>query len=228
MSRGSSVTLTPRLLCATMPTLTLGRAESWAPLLTSAAEEFGITPPAHVAMWLAQAAHESGELRRLVESLDYRAERMIQVWPARFGHGPLATEETRARGRTLAASLAHLPEALAEHVYGGRMGNRPQGSGDGWRFRGRGIFMLTGAAVYRRAELALRLPLIDRPDLAAEPERAARIAGWFWRDRRLARYAEDLKACTRALNGGTTGLAERGRYWRRCRAALGLPAESAA
>jgi putative chitinase len=227
------VTLTPTVLRSTMPTLTEGRAATWAPCLTAAASEFGIDTPGRLAMWLAHLAVESGELRRLVENLSYSAGRMIVVWPSRFGHQKPAPGERseavakrRATGRALAERLAHKPEELAEHVYGMRADLGNTKPGDGWLFRGRGAIMTTGGSNYRRTGQGLGLDLETYPDLLQEIETAARAAGWFWQDRSLNRYADagDLRGGTRRVNGGLTGLAERESYWRRCRLALGLSA----
>src|SRR5258708_5019421 len=90
-----------------------------------------IVTDVRIAAFLAQAAHESAELTHLEENLNYPAEALVRMWPKRF------TAET-------AAACARQPEAIANRVYADRLGNGPPESGDGWTYRGRGIFQLTG------------------------------------------------------------------------------------
>lgn len=96
--------------------------------------------------------------------------------------------------------------------------------GDGYLYRGRGLIHLTGRNNYQRAGQALGLPLVERPELAAEPEHAARIACWYWNSRGLSRAAlrDDLEQVTRGVNGGVNGLADRAAWLARAKAALEL------
>lgn len=96
--------------------------------------------------------------------------------------------------------------------------------GDGYLFRGRGLIHLTGRNNYSRAGTALNLPLVDRPELAAEPEHAARIACWYWNSRGIGKAAlrDQLETVTRAVNGGLNGLADRAAWLARAKAALEL------
>lgn len=151
---------------------------------------------------LAQIGHESAGLLRLEENLHYRPERLCAVWPARF---PTPEE---------AAGVAGNPAALAERVYGGRLGNGPEGSGDGWRFRGRGYIQVTGRANYARLGRAAGLDLEAEPELACAPEHALAVALAFWTWKGLDALADrdDLVAVTRRINGGSHGLADR-RAW---------------
>ena len=99
------------------------------------------------------------------------------------------------------------PQELARLMYGGRMGN--DDAGDGYLYRGRGYVMLTGEENYRDAGEGVDLDLVANPGLAAEPEHAARIAVWYWRERVPAEDRDDVSAATVAINGGTNGLADR-------------------
>lgn len=186
---------------------------TWADHLSAAADCYGIDTADRAAMWLAQLAHESAGLTILQESLSYRsAERIAAVWPSRF------TVET-------AGSYVRAPQRLANAVYARRMGNGDAASGDGWRYRGRGLIQLTGRDTYRACGAAIGLPLLDEPDLLLQPGPAALSASWYWQSRRLNRFADagDIAGCTRAINGGLTGLADRQSLWRRARMAWGLP-----
>jgi putative chitinase len=170
---------------------------------------FGIATPLRKAHFMAQVAHESGGFERLVENLNYSAKRIRQLGLA---------SRAGSRWRSLvprAASLGNRPEAFAEAVYGGRLGNRPEGSGDGWRFRGRGYIQITGRTNYAAASEALfgDDSLVREPELAALPENAIRIAAWFWQSRNCNRLADDddIISITKAINGGLNGLADRAR-----------------
>ncbi len=203
--------LSTSILRAIMPSCSAARATLFLPLLAAAMEEFGISTRLRQAAFLAQAGHESGALGRLVENLNYSAAGLLSTWPSRF------TAES-------AAAYARQPERIANRVYGGRGGNGDEGSGDGWRFRGRGVFQLTFRDNYSRAGQALGLPLEDEPELVATPPVACRTAGRYWRDQDLNSPADsgDMETVTRRINGGLTGLADRLAYYVRAKAALGL------
>lgn len=167
--------------------------------LNAAAERFGIDTPLRLAHWLGQMHHESGGFLRTVENLNYSAQRLTEVW-----HGRFPTLES-------AQPYAGNPEALANKVYAGRMGNTQPG--DGYRFRGRGWKMLTGRDNYQRAGQGLGMLLTEDPDLVAKPLGAAMTAGWFWdrHDLNELADADDIEAITRVINGGQIGLEDRKR-----------------
>jgi len=145
------------------------------PALNRAMARFRIESPVRVAAFLAQVGHESGQLRNLVEKLNYSAEALVRTWPSRF------TAES-------AAACARQPEKIANIVYSGRMGNnRP---GDGWRYRGRGLIQLTGRANYVAAGAGLALPLEEKPELLEQPEHAALSAAWWWSTHGLNELAD--------------------------------------
>ncbi|UVM53476.1 glycoside hydrolase family 19 protein [Pseudomonas sp. B21-012] len=145
------------------------------PALNRAMARYKIDSPVRVAAFLAQVGHESGQLRNLVENLNYSAEALVRTWPSRF---------TAAS----AAACARQPEKIANNVYSGRMGNtRP---GDGWRYRGRGLIQLTGRSNYVAAGAGLALPLEDNPELLEQPEHAAMSAAWWWSTHGLNELAD--------------------------------------
>lgn len=187
--------------------------------INRAAARFNITSPVRLAAFLAQVGHESGELTRLLENLNYSAPALASTWPARFAEDPQARVKTP---NGLALRLQRQPEAIANAVYGGRMGNGPAASGDGWRFRGRGLIQLTGRANYAAAGADLGLDLVAHPELLEQPEHAAMAAAWFWASRGLNDLADrgDFEGITRRINGGLTGLAERRALWERAKAVL--------
>lgn len=179
--------------------------------LNAAAHRFGIDQPLELAHWLAQCAHESGGFTRLVENLNYSGEGLRSTWPKRFP------------GQT-ADAYARQPERIANRVYADRLGNGPEASGDGWRYRGRGIIQLTGRDNYARTSRALYSDdrLVERPELLQEPGPAALSAGFYWQSRDIGRLAllDDVTAVTRAVNGGTHGLLDRERWLKLARAVL--------
>lgn len=181
--------------------------------LNQALARWDITTDARIAPFLAQAAHESLELTRLEESLHYTAGRMMEIWPSRFPD--LASAWPYHRN----------PERLANKVYADRLGNGNEASGDGWLYRGRGIFQLTGRANYRAASIAVAGDadtLLLNPELAATPEYSCAIAGWFWATRGCNELADndDFVEITRRINGGVVGLTERVALWHRALTAL--------
>ena len=168
-----------------------------------------ITTPLRLAHFLAQVATETGGLARLEEGLSYSAERLCKVWPARFP--------------TLAAAkpYARNPMALAEKVYGGRLGNgRP---GDGWRYRGGGALQTTGRTNYRAAGFETDPDRLRTPG----PALAAALTYWADHDCNALADADDVEALRRRVNGGTIGLSECRAYLAKAKAALRvIPAQA--
>ena len=141
----------------------------------------------------AQTSHESGGYTMLSENLNYKAATLAACWPNRFAVLGADKKPVKENGKlvptAVANSIAGKPELIANLVYSSRMGNGPAESGEGWKFRGRGLKQLTGKDNYARCGAALGLDLISNPDLLLEPMAAARSAGWFWhaKDRKSTR-----------------------------------------
>ena len=173
-------------------------AEKWAIPLQFVCDKYEINTPERVAGFLAQVGHESGGLRFTVENLNYRADALTRVWPSRFPPG-------------IAESYAMQPEKIANRAYADRMGNGNEASGDGWKYRGRGLIQLTGADNYADFSLSADNEALSDPDSVAEPELAALSAGWFWSRNGLNALADakDIVGMTRRVNGGTNGLDDR-------------------
>lgn len=164
-----------------------------------------------LAAFLAQVGHESASFSRTVENLNYSAEGLLATWPSRFT-------------RDLAAKLARKPEQIANHVYGGRLGNR--NLGDGWRYRGRGLIQVTGLVNYQGITETLAEKVADVPNFALYPELlespkwAALSAGAYWDDHELNELADRgaFDQITTRINGGQVGKADRrARYARAMR-----------
>jgi putative chitinase len=160
---------------------------------------FGIDTPKKIAHFLAQASHESGGFRIAVENMNYTAKRLMQVWPKRF-----PTLEK-------AAQFAGNPQKLGNFVYANRMGNGPPESGDGFRYRGRGLLQLTGRNMYRGVGKTTGLPLEDHPELAEHFEEALKIAAGAWKFDGVDKLSENasVEQYTQKINGGQIGINER-------------------
>lgn len=200
-------------------------ADAWWPHIKAAADEFQIVDVQECSAWLANAAHESAHFTKFVEGLNYRWDALLKQWPKRFDPktaiavGRVDKLETRpgALGVTWNGTFypttkhAANQEQIANIAYGNRMGNTKPG--DGWKFRGRGLFQLTFYSNYLNYSSYVKQPVImEQPELVALPEHAARSAGWFWKvDRKLhdVLMQRGCEAACVAINGGTNGLQER-------------------
>jgi len=151
--------------------------------------------------FIAQIAHESGGLTRLIESFAYRD-------PARLDD-LFSAVKGKADG---AGFIKGGPDAIANRVYGGRLGNGDEASGDGAKYKGRGWIQLTGKDNYARAEKYSGIPLVKEPGLAGRIKEASIIAAHYWRWNQINIEADegDLEGVTRKVNGNAmAGLADR-------------------
>jgi len=154
----------------------------------------GILDPRKLSNFMGQMHHESAGFSRLEENLNYSPERLMTVFKGRFK----SIEDARA-------VAAGGPKAIAQRVYGGRMGNDKDG--DGYKYRGRGHIQLTGKENYAAASKDLGVDLLNNPDLAADPSVAAKVAVWYWNKRVAGRGMDKtVKDSRRAINGGLNGL----------------------
>jgi putative chitinase len=166
---------------------------------------FHIDTPRQQAAFLAQCGHESGNFTKLEEDLRYRGATLFKMFPKTpkrpWGFVDLA-EATKYQGH---------PERIASRIYGGRMGNRDEASGDGWLYRGSGNMQLTGAANFYHAGKALGVDFVKNPDLVRTPEWGLKTAGWYWSTHKCNQLAEksDWVGLTKAVNGGLIGYDDR-------------------
>lgn len=178
----------------------LGGPDSWYEALVEALPQYDINTVERVAAFIAQCAHESGGFSVLEENLRYKAATLTKLWPQRFPPG-------------VAEQYAGQPEKIANKTYGGRMGNGPEESGEGFKYRGRGILQLTGKDNYKACSQTLFQDntLLDDPDLLLDPYYAVHSACWFWNKNKLNQFADagDLTTLTKRINGGTIGLEDR-------------------
>lgn len=166
--------------------------------INAACAKFNITTKLQLAAFIAQVGHESGRLATTVENLSYSADGLVKTWPSRF---TAATAPSYARNQ----------EKIANKVYADRMGNSSESSGDGWKYRGRGLIQVTGKSNYDAYSQASGFNAVGSPDALAEATHAAMSAGWFWNSKGLNAYADrsDFTSITKRINGGTNGQADR-------------------
>jgi len=189
------VAFTPSEL-ASICAATVQDAARFVTFLNEAMNYYDIDKPCRIAMFLAQISYESRRLSRTEENLAYSSKRLMEVWPSRFP--------------TLESTYGYVmnPKALANKVYGGRLGNTLPNSG--WMYRGRGLKQLTGYANYKAAELGLGLRFTGNEENAgkvAAPRGAAWSAAWFWAANQLNDVADrgDFRRSTLIINGALTG-----------------------
>lgn len=169
-------------------------AKPFAPFFDRACAEFGIIEPMDRAHLAAQCAHESNGFKTLVENLNYSAKALLDTWPKRF------TKDE-------AEQFARQPERIANRVYANRMGNGPESSGDGWKFRGHGLIQTTGAKNIGAVSRALFVDdrLLKNPELLTDPETACRAAAFYWRENGLSKWAiaDNIEAVSGIVNTGS-------------------------
>jgi putative chitinase len=165
-------------------------------------DTFGVNTSLRLAHFLAQCGHESGGFKLTQENLNYSAKGLMGIFKKYF--------PTQA----LADAYARKPEKIANRVYGGRMGNGLEASGEGYKFRGRGYIQLTGKQNYTAFDLAVEDDILANPDLVST-KHALASAAWFWKKNGLnliadtGSSAEVVTKITKRVNGGTIGLPDR-------------------
>jgi putative chitinase len=163
-------------------------------------EKYDINSKERIAAFLANAIHETGGLRAFEENLNYSEKGLLATFSRRI------TKEE-------AVELARKPEQIANKVYGGRNGNKDVG--DGWKYRGRGIFQTTFKDNYSKVSKALGKDFVNNPELLSKPPYAALSAGVYWNSNNLNVLADkgDILGITKKINGGTNGLEDRIKYY---------------
>ncbi len=177
----------------------LERAQLWLPAINATSLVFDISTAQRMAAFLAQVAYESDHFAALSENLNYTAQGLLRTFPHAFPTTELADE------------YAHQPERIANRVYANRYGNGDEASGDGWKYRGRGLIQITFKDNYHECGDALKLDLIGNPAYLIRVQTAADSAGWYWYSRHCNALADagQFGAITREINGGENGLSGR-------------------
>jgi putative chitinase len=176
-------------------------------------QNFGVNTPLRLAHFLAQCGHESGGFRLTQENLNYSAKGLMGIFKKYF--------PTQA----LADAYARKPEKIANRVYGNRMGNGAEATGEGFKFRGRGYIQLTGKSNYAAFDLAVEDDILANPDLVST-KHALASAAWFWKKNGLnliadtGSSAEVVTKITKRVNGGTIGLPDRIKHFKEYHALL--------
>jgi len=185
--------------------------DQWHDALSQLLPDYGIDTPARVASFLAQCAHESGGFTALKENLNYRAVTLRRVFPKYFPDDDIAN------------AYAGKQEMIANRVYGGRMGNGDEHSGDGFRYCGRGLIQLTGKDNYQAFADSIETAVEDVPEYLATFEGAVQSACWFWESNNLNQFADsgDIETMTKRINGGTIGLEDRIKHYNHALHVLG-------
>jgi putative chitinase len=176
-------------------------------MIPDTAAKFGINTPLRLAHFLAQCGHESGGFRATQENLNYSAKGLNGIFRKYF-----PTEAS-------AAAYARQPAKIASKVYGNRMGNGPESTGEGYKFRGRGYIQLTGKENYTAFGKSIGEDIISNPDVVAS-KYALLSAAWFFSKNGLHRMADEgasdqvVTKITKRVNGGTIGLPDRIKHFK--------------
>ena len=192
--------VTLELLQAICPKTKLPVLTSYVEPLNDVADYYEMNVnPARLAGFLSQTAHESDGFNLIKENLNYSSDGLRKTF------GKYFTDDT------IAKQYARQPEKIANRVYANRMKNGPEESGDGFKFRGRGLIQLTGRENYTKFAEALEMSLDDTVTYLETPAGAVSSAGWFWDNNKLNSYCDqgDFVRLTKRINGGTIGLEDR-------------------
>ena len=176
-------------------------------MIPDTADKFQINTPLRLAHFLAQCGHESGGFKATQENLNYSAKGLAGIFKKYF-----PTEAA-------AAPYARQPQKIASKVYGGRMGNGPESSGEGYKFRGRGYIQLTGKENYTAFGKSIGEDMTVNPDVVAS-KYALLSAAWFFSKNGLHKIADEgasdtvVTKITKRVNGGTIGLPDRIKHFK--------------
>lgn len=177
------------------------KSEEWYVAMCNVLPIYQIDTQSRVAAFLAQTCVESMNYNWLTENLNYTADQLLRVFPYYF-----KTAEK-------AQAYARQPEKIANYVYSNRLGNGPESSGDGWKYRGRGIIQVTGKENYLKCSRAIFNDdrLLSTPEVLTEMDAALMSACWYWNSRDLNDYADqgDIRQISYLVNGGYNALQER-------------------
>ena len=155
-----------------MPQSTEANRQKYIEWLNYFMPKYGIDSDKEVAAFIAQIGHETQYLNKLTENLNYSKEGLLKTFPKYFSSAT-------------ATLYANKPNLIANKVYANRMGNGNEDSGDGYKFRGRGGFMITGKDMYEKCGNALGEDFVKNPELLSTPKYAVQSACWYWNYKKL-------------------------------------------
>lgn len=178
--------------------------DAWYEPVAAAMKKHGINTQLRQAHFLAQVGHESGGFRFVQENLNYLWGALL----AMFGNR-ITKEQALKYGRRPPQPANQ--QMIANIIYANRMGNGDVESGDGYRYRGRGLIQITGKSNYRDLVQALGVDVVANPDLLADYKLAAESAAAWWKIHGLNEIADadDVGRITRVINGGINGIEDR-------------------
>ena len=188
--------------------------DHWHNALSQLLPDYEINTSRRIAAFIAQCSHESANFTALKENLNYRWQTLRKLFPKYFPTDELAQQY---------ASLPNKQEAIANRIYGGRMGNGPEETGDGFRFCGRGLIQLTGKQNYTWFAASLGITVEEASEYLQTFEGAAQSACWFWETNKLNQFADagDIVTLTKRINGGTIALEDRIKHYEHALHVLG-------
>jgi len=161
-------------------------------------DKYEVNTPLRLAHFFAQAHHESG-LKPISENLNYTAQRLCQVFPKYFD------------AEKIAELYAKKPNLIANRVYANRMGNGDESSGDGYNYRGRGFFQITGKENYQKLSRDTGIDFVSSPHILLTEANSMVSALWYWNRINGNKLADknDIKGITKSINGGYNGMHHR-------------------
>lgn len=198
---GITPMITPDQIKLIVNTKDQDKLDNFIKYLPDILEKYSINTPLRISHFLAQCSHESGQFSVFVENLNYGAKGLRNVFGKYFPTDQMALEYERK------------PEKIANLVYANRMGNGPPESGDGFRYRGRGIIQITGREEYNIVGKGIGVDIVANPDLVDPSisktyQYCILTAGEFWKMKNFNSWADkdDIMTITRLVNGGFNGL----------------------
>jgi len=189
--------------------------EHWHRALEQLLPDYEINTPRRIAAFIAQCAHESNNFTAIQENLNYKAASLRALFKKYFPTDELAAEY---------ASKPNKQQAIANRIYASRMGNGDEASGDGYKYRGRGLIQLTGKSNYQNFADSIEVTPEEAAEYMATFEGAAQSACWFWETNNLNKWADvgDIEKMTKVINGGTIGLEDRKKHYQHALHVLGV------
>ena len=189
--------------------------DHWYSALAQLLPDYEINTAQRIAAFIAQCSHESGGFTALQENLNYKPATLRKLFGKYFPTDALAEEY---------CAKPNKQEAIASRIYANRMGNGDEASGDGYKYRGRGLIQLTGKSNYIAFADSLEITPEEASDYLATFEGAAQSACWFWEANNLNQWADkgDIVTLTKRINGGTIGLEDRIKHYEHALHVLGV------
>ena len=177
-------------------------------------QKAGIQTDNQLAMFIAQCAHESAGFQKFQENLNYSSDGLRKTFPKYF---PGTTSQKYGYIKNKAGAIVQKADqaGIANIVYANRMGNGPASTGDGWKYRGRGVVQLTGKDNYTRFQKWLNDPeILSNPDKILSSAKLIVLTGVFFWDVNKLQGISDFVLLTKRVNGGTIGLEDRTREYK--------------